>query len=96
MGEARVGWALLSPREAEVARLVADDLSDKTIANILQISRRTVQRYLDNIARKICSDQSPLSRRRCVRRWVDDTEHSAGMGTIAEGTPTPDGRTLTV
>jgi FixJ family two-component response regulator len=33
----------LSPREMEVARLVAEDLTDKEIANILRISIRTVQ-----------------------------------------------------
>jgi hypothetical protein len=48
----------LSPREMEVARLVAEDLTDKEIANILRISIRTVQQYLDRIARKIGANES--------------------------------------
>lgn len=64
----------LSPREAEVARLVAEDLSDKEIASILQISPRTVQAYLDRIASKLCTHDSKYSRRRAITRWVETAE----------------------
>ncbi|MHB1097813.1 MAG: helix-turn-helix domain-containing protein [Gemmatimonadaceae bacterium] len=64
----------LSPREQEVARLVAEDLSDKDIAGILRISVRTVQAYLDRIAGKIGAASSPYSRRRTITRWVEIVE----------------------
>lgn len=64
----------LSPREQEVARLVAEDLSDKDIAHILCLSVRTVQAYLDRIAGKIGASASPYSRRRTITRWVEIVE----------------------
>lgn len=64
----------LSPREAEVARLVAEDLTDKEIAQILQISARTVQAYLDRIAAKLHTQDSKYSRRRAITRWVESNE----------------------
>jgi DNA-binding CsgD family transcriptional regulator len=67
----------LSPREMEVARLVAEDLADKEIADILQISVRTVQNYLDRIGRKIATDKSVRARRRVITRWVEDAESEA-------------------
>ncbi len=61
----------LSPREQEVARLVAEDLADKEIAAILCISVRTVQQYLDRIGDKIKTCDSQRARRRAIRAWVD-------------------------
>ncbi len=60
----------LSPREQEVARLVAEDLADKEIAAILRISIRTVQQYLDRIAKKIEAKKSQRGRRRTIRAWM--------------------------
>ncbi len=60
----------LSPREQEVARLVAEDLADKEIAAILRISIRTVQQYLDRIAKKIKAEESRRSRRGAIRAWM--------------------------
>ncbi len=60
----------LSPREQEVARLVAEDLADKEIAAILRISIRTVQQYLDRIGRKIEAEKSQRSRRGAIRAWM--------------------------
>lgn len=64
----------LSAREMEVARLVAEDLADKEIADILQISIRTVQCYLDRIARKIGAAHATVARRRSIRIWVEHGE----------------------
>lgn len=60
----------LSIREAEVARLLADDLSDKLIGDILGISHRTVQEYIDRIAKKIGAKKGRRSRRRVIARWI--------------------------
>ena len=60
----------LSPRELEVARLVAEDLADKEIAQILRISVRTVHGYLDRIALKIEAHTLHISRRRAIARYV--------------------------
>lgn len=61
----------LSPREREVATLVSEDLADKEIAVILCISVRTVQSYLDSIARKIGAQDEKRSRRRVITRWIE-------------------------
>lgn len=60
----------LSRRELEVARLVAEGLSDDEIGQILLISVRTVQSYLDRIGKKLGVDQQPHRRRRAIRVWV--------------------------
>jgi DNA-binding NarL/FixJ family response regulator len=67
----------LSPREMEVARLVAEDLTDKEIANLLVISIRTVQKYLERIARKVGAGESEFTRRRAIARWVEAAESEA-------------------
>lgn len=69
----------LSAREMEVARLVAEDLADKVIADILQISPRTVQRHLDRIAAKIGASESKIARRDTIRRWVEAAESGASQ-----------------
>ena len=43
----------LSPREAEVLRLVASGISNKEIAARLHLSEKTVARHLSNIFTKI-------------------------------------------
>lgn len=72
---------MLTAREIEVARLVADDLTDKEIALVLVVSVRTVQRHLDNIEAKVGNDPK-RSRRRTIARWIANYE--AGMGSFAE------------
>ena len=54
----------------EVARLVAEGLSDAEIAPLLVISVRTVQSYLDRIGKKLDCARQPHRRRRCIRHWV--------------------------
>jgi DNA-binding CsgD family transcriptional regulator len=46
----------LTPREAEVARLVAAGLADREIAEELCLSRHTVSQYVKNIYRKLDTD----------------------------------------
>nr|WP_241962065.1 LuxR C-terminal-related transcriptional regulator [Rhodococcus opacus] len=45
--------ALLSPRELEVARLVADGLTNKEIATRMVVSPRTVEGHVVRILRKL-------------------------------------------
>lgn len=60
----------LSPRQTEIAQLVADGLADKTIADRLSISEHTVYEHLARIGRKIGAQQSDLSLRRAITRYV--------------------------
>jgi DNA-binding CsgD family transcriptional regulator len=46
-------WQSLSPREKEVARLIAEGYSDKEIARALQIGVRTVETHCSNIYDKL-------------------------------------------
>jgi DNA-binding NarL/FixJ family response regulator len=66
--------SLLSQREVEVARLVAEGLSDEEVAQILVISTRTVQSYLDRIGRKLGAEKQPHRRRRVIRVWVKEND----------------------
>jgi DNA-binding CsgD family transcriptional regulator len=45
--------AALSPREAEVARLVAEGLTNRQIAERLVISQRTAQNHVQHILTKL-------------------------------------------
>ena len=49
----KVANGILTPREIDVIRLVADDLMNKEIADRLFISEKTVPVHLQNILRKI-------------------------------------------
>lgn len=51
--QAKERWALLSPREQEVARLVAQGELNKIIADKLGISERTVQVHRANACQKL-------------------------------------------
>jgi DNA-binding NarL/FixJ family response regulator len=44
---------VLSSRESEVLRLLADGLTDRAIADSLQISPRTVETHVSNVLRKL-------------------------------------------
>jgi DNA-binding NarL/FixJ family response regulator len=65
-GQAR---AALSPREAQVAKLVAEGLTNRQIAERLVISERTAQNHVQHILTKLS-----FTRRSQVAAW------SAGMG----------------
>lgn len=61
----------LSPREREVAKLVADGFRDQEIGLRLGISKRTVHAYLDSISRKIAVIDPTRSRRSIITRWLE-------------------------
>jgi DNA-binding NarL/FixJ family response regulator len=47
------GQRILTPRELEVLRLVATGETDRGIADVLYVSRRTVSRHVSNILAKL-------------------------------------------
>ena len=47
------GWNSLSPREKDVARLIAEGMSDKEVADVLRIGVRTVEYHVGNIFNKL-------------------------------------------
>jgi DNA-binding NarL/FixJ family response regulator len=58
----------LTRRELEIARLVADDLTNKQIAARLFLSKRTVDTHVTNILNKL-----GLGSRVQLSRWIADT-----------------------
>lgn len=65
------GWSTdlpLSPRECEIARLVASDLTNKEIAAVLEISEWTVSTHL----RRMFSKLSVHSKAGMVARVLDN------------------------
>jgi predicted ATPase/DNA-binding CsgD family transcriptional regulator len=60
--------AVLTGRQLEIARLVADDLSNKQIAARLFLSERTVETHVTNILNRL-----GLNSRVQLGRWVADT-----------------------
>jgi DNA-binding CsgD family transcriptional regulator len=69
--------AVLTRRQLEIARLVADDLSNKQIAARLFLSERTVETHIANSLNKL-----GLTSRVQLGRWVADV---TGTGQIAAG-----------
>ena len=49
-------WGLLTPRESEIAALVAEGLSDREIAESLYLSRYTVHQHVKRIYRALDVD----------------------------------------
>jgi DNA-binding CsgD family transcriptional regulator len=67
--------AELSPREREVARMMADGQTNKAIAEALFLSRRTVERHVANVLKKL---------RATSRRSLQDDSHRAYLDGLAD------------
>ncbi|WP_219471767.1 ATP-binding protein [Nonomuraea rhizosphaerae] len=65
-------WAPLTPREADVAELVADGLTNRLIAQRLVVARRTVDTHVENILAKL-----GFSGRGQVAAWVTKRRQQA-------------------
>jgi predicted ATPase/DNA-binding CsgD family transcriptional regulator len=63
---------VLTPREQEVAQLVADDLTNRQIASQLFLSERTVETHISNILNKL-----GLNSRVQLSRWMADLMNRA-------------------
>jgi DNA-binding CsgD family transcriptional regulator/tetratricopeptide (TPR) repeat protein len=61
---------VLSPRELEVLRLVADGLSDKQIARELAVGERTARRHVTSIFNKLGADNRPQAVALAFRRGL--------------------------
>ena len=59
--------AVLTRRQLDIARLVADDLSNRQIAARLFVSERTVETHITNILNKL-----GLRSRTQISRWMAD------------------------
>jgi DNA-binding CsgD family transcriptional regulator len=64
--------AVLTRRQLDIARLVADDLSNKQIADRLFLSERTVETHITNILNKL-----GLNSRTQISRWMADLNEPA-------------------
>jgi DNA-binding NarL/FixJ family response regulator len=52
----------LSPREAEVARLLADSATNHDIAHALALSQRTVEHHVANVLKKLATTRTELQK----------------------------------
>lgn len=59
----------LTPREQQLVALVVEDLSHGEIAQIMRISRRTVEHYVAEIAKRLPRDGRSRGATRQVRRY---------------------------
>jgi predicted ATPase/DNA-binding CsgD family transcriptional regulator len=62
----------LTPRQLEIARLIADDLTNRQIADRLFLSERTVETHITNILNKL-----GLNSRIQLSRWIAELPESA-------------------
>ncbi len=62
----------LTPRQLEIARLIADDLPNRQIADRLFLSERTVETHITNILNKL-----GLNSRIQLSRWIAELPESA-------------------
>ena len=65
-------YPVLTGRQLEIARLVADDLTNRQIAARLFLSERTVETHVTNILNKL-----GLSSRVQISRWVAESAQAA-------------------
>jgi two-component system nitrate/nitrite response regulator NarL len=68
----------LTPRELDVLRLLAQGETDKSIAGMLGISRRTVGDYVTSIRRKLEEVYGPVTRTRMTRLFIENKRDGGG------------------
>lgn len=66
----------LTSRETEVARLVADGLTDYECALVLMTSIHTVRSHIGHIIDKLNVEKRPYCRRRVIARWMREREQT--------------------
>ena len=71
--------AVLTGRQLDIARLIADDLSNKQIAARLFLSERTVETHVTNILNKL-----GLNSRTQISRWITGRIEPARTTTAEE------------
>jgi two-component system nitrate/nitrite response regulator NarL len=76
---------LLSPREQEIARMIAKGYPNKTIASVLDISCWTVGSYL----RRIFGKLHVTSRAAMVARFMESANVEPGPSTVPHPSPLP-------
>ena len=59
---------ILTNRESEVLKLISNGFSDKEIADLLHLSKRTVNGYRDNLLIKLGARNSPQLVRIAIER----------------------------
>jgi non-specific serine/threonine protein kinase len=64
----------LTPREAEVAALIARGYSQKRVAHELGISPHTINGYVQSVAARIPGNEAPRAR---IMIYFEQAEHSA-------------------
>jgi len=88
------GVGSLTARERQVVQLVAEGLADKTIANRLGISARTIEGHLNHIFAKLGVTSRTELVRFALSNNLADAPDPWGLTTVADGAPRtvcPDG-----
>ena len=78
----------LTPREAEVLRLLAHDRSNQQIADALFLSRRTVHKHVENVLAKLGVDSRAGAAVWAVRHGLDEPDAHRGAH-HADAAPPP-------
>ena len=74
----------LTPRELEVARLIADGLTNQAIARRLSVAPRTAEAHVENIRRKL-----EVRSRAQIAAWITEHRSAAERRAVTEPPPRP-------
>jgi DNA-binding NarL/FixJ family response regulator len=84
LGEETGSQPRLTPRELEVARLVADGLTNHAIATRLSVAPRTAEAHVENIRRKL-----QVRSRAQIAAWITEHRPAAERRAATEHRPPP-------